>query len=435
MHRSGTSAVTRVLSLLGADLPGDLMPPLAGNNARGFWESRGLESIHNELLAAAGSSWDDWTRLAPEWFDSPVSARFRARLLAWLDTNFASSRVFVIKDPRMCRFFPLWRSVLEEFGSDVRVVLPLRNPVEVASSLSDRDGFSAATSHLMWLRHVLDAEHDTRDLRRCIVPFAALLHDQDRILRTIRHQLRIKWGRPIAAARVEIDDFLSVAERHHAIEDRCLELRPDLTAWVRCTYETLVKMARDGESPEAQAELEAIATEIDRASATFGPLVAEQKTIARIRAQEGDTLRTTISTQAAETARLSQELMTVRAALDERVSEAERLRGELSVVNAVLGERSAALHRALEERSAEVAGVREEMVGIRALLEGTRREVNLSQAVLAERKVEVERLVGELAHLRGELTYMIHSVSWKLTSPLRAIRKRIRLVRRAGPSG
>lgn len=36
MHRSGISALTRIISLLGADLPPNLMPPAADNNAPGF---------------------------------------------------------------------------------------------------------------------------------------------------------------------------------------------------------------------------------------------------------------------------------------------------------------------------------------------------------------------------------------------------------------
>ena len=43
MHRSGTSALTRILHLAcGADLPTDLMPPRPDNVA-GFWEPLGTE--------------------------------------------------------------------------------------------------------------------------------------------------------------------------------------------------------------------------------------------------------------------------------------------------------------------------------------------------------------------------------------------------------
>ena len=50
MHRSGTSAVTRVLNLLGAELGDDLMPA-GSDNPGGFWEYRGVVELHERLLA------------------------------------------------------------------------------------------------------------------------------------------------------------------------------------------------------------------------------------------------------------------------------------------------------------------------------------------------------------------------------------------------
>ena len=41
MHRSGTSALTRVLNLLGVALGDDLMPP-GPDNPLGFWEHQAL---------------------------------------------------------------------------------------------------------------------------------------------------------------------------------------------------------------------------------------------------------------------------------------------------------------------------------------------------------------------------------------------------------
>src|ERR1051325_3197571 len=103
MHRSGTSALTRLLSLLGADLPGNLMPPWTDNET-GFWESKDLQELHDAMLASCGSSWDDVLPVPPAWFASEVAADFRGQVLAVLERDFAASEWFVIKDPRACRF-------------------------------------------------------------------------------------------------------------------------------------------------------------------------------------------------------------------------------------------------------------------------------------------------------------------------------------------
>src|SRR3954464_2713902 len=58
MHRSGTSAVTQVLALAGADLPQNVM---AGDehNARGYFEPWKIALFNDERLRAAGGAWDD----------------------------------------------------------------------------------------------------------------------------------------------------------------------------------------------------------------------------------------------------------------------------------------------------------------------------------------------------------------------------------------
>ena len=58
MHRSGTSALARVLSLRGAELPAHLMPPNHGN-ASGYWEPAPIVAINDEMLEYFGSAWDD----------------------------------------------------------------------------------------------------------------------------------------------------------------------------------------------------------------------------------------------------------------------------------------------------------------------------------------------------------------------------------------
>ena len=66
MHRSGTSALTRTLSLLGIDLPKNLMQPVQGNNETGFWESIDVYHLNDEILRSADSHWSDWNKFQQE---------------------------------------------------------------------------------------------------------------------------------------------------------------------------------------------------------------------------------------------------------------------------------------------------------------------------------------------------------------------------------
>ena len=46
MHRSGTSALTRVFGILGCDLPQTVLPP-SRSNPQGFWESRAVMELND----------------------------------------------------------------------------------------------------------------------------------------------------------------------------------------------------------------------------------------------------------------------------------------------------------------------------------------------------------------------------------------------------
>jgi hypothetical protein len=107
MHRSGTSAMTRALSLAGAGLPRTLMPAGA-DNPDGFWESGPVAQLNDELLGEIGSRWDDVFGFVSR----PDAARFRtsavSRIRQCLEEEFGGASLPVIKDPRLSLLMDLW---------------------------------------------------------------------------------------------------------------------------------------------------------------------------------------------------------------------------------------------------------------------------------------------------------------------------------------
>ena len=125
----------RVLSLVGCDLPKTLMKAVPNNNEAGFWESQPIADLNDEILASAGSAWDDWRSFDSGWHASPVADEFRERAQALLHEEFGKSRLFVLKDPRICRLLPFWNDAIRAFGAERFVVSPIRNPLDVSMSL------------------------------------------------------------------------------------------------------------------------------------------------------------------------------------------------------------------------------------------------------------------------------------------------------------
>jgi len=417
MHRSGTSALTRMFNLLGADLPRNVMGPGRGNDA-GHWESADLVVVHDELLASAGSRWDDWRAFNPEWSTSGMAETFRARLLAIVQADFQTSPLFLLKDPRICRFMPVWRDVLARFGATPHVAIPVRNPVEVAASLKARDGFPPAKSYLLWLRHVLDAERSTRDLPRAFTTYDSLMDDWRRVARDVANNLGVHWPRWSDTAALDIDRFMSASLRHHAVDPAQLAVRADIVGWVRETYNALAAMAGQGENARARATLDRIAAEFDRASFAFGLALAAESGRAdeaeqekQRLTQEIETVRQDAAAQAAqareealrahdeaarardEAARASADAAKARDEVAQVSAEAARLREEAGV-QAVRFDELAAAHAANLD---ETARLERDLAATQS--DGARlaRELDGARGLLREAQTEVQRLAGDVA--------------------------------------
>ncbi|MFD2498002.1 sulfotransferase family protein [Rhizorhabdus histidinilytica] len=176
MHRSGTSALTRLIGHLGAALPADAIEAHA-DNARGYWESAAIVKAGDQLLRAARSSWFDPRPLDLSRLEPSALRSRKDRLWEAVVAAFGDAPLIAIKDPRQCRFVPTVVETLAEHGVASRAVLMLRNPDAIARSVARRDGTTPAYAQLLWLRHMIDAERATRGLQRAVIDYDAMLAD------------------------------------------------------------------------------------------------------------------------------------------------------------------------------------------------------------------------------------------------------------------
>jgi hypothetical protein len=177
MSRTGTSALTRVLSLCGLELPGELVEPNYANPT-GFWEPVTVVSMNEAFLRDHGSSWCDpaMRPLNEQILDSHESAAFIDKIVAFVSTS-ASDRPMLIKDPRIASLTPFWFEGVRRCGFQTKILIPVRHPFEVAASLAKRDGASPELSDTLWLKANFLAERSSRDLPRLFVEYSSLLTD------------------------------------------------------------------------------------------------------------------------------------------------------------------------------------------------------------------------------------------------------------------
>ena len=264
MHRSGTSAVSRTLSLLGAKLPSDLMPE-GPDNPSGFWESAEAMRIHDHFLAEAGSGWDDPRPLPPEAFTGKAAAACQDELLALLHQDFADAPLFVLKDPRISRLLPLWTPVLQRFGAEPLAVLPVRNPLDVAMSLRLRNQISREKAHALWLVHMVLAERGTRPWRRIFVDYDQFLAEPEAQTLRLAEGLGCFEPQAVQTALPAITGFWAETLRHH----HSAQQEPPLPGWLRQAYGWACKACLQPED----SNLEDLAQILDGLSEMFGPLL------------------------------------------------------------------------------------------------------------------------------------------------------------------
>lgn len=255
MHRSGTSALAGVLGLVGADLPQDLMPPNPAN-PRGYFESMKAYRLNDALLASAGSAWDDWRAVNPDWYRSPRFDEYRARATEMLAQEFGSSRFFLLKDPRICRLLPFWKTALRDSGIRPLFICTHRPAQEVAASLSVREGWTYSHGLLLWLRHALDAEAYSRGEARVFVSYDMLLHDWRATLDRIAGALDLNWPVAPEAVAPSITAFLSNELRHFWAESAGPSTQ--LIGWVGEVQAIFDRMTRDDERMADRLRLDAI---------------------------------------------------------------------------------------------------------------------------------------------------------------------------------
>ena len=374
MHRSGTSALVRVLNLLGVDLPTELYPARP-DNPLGYWEPVAVVEAHEKFLAAIGSSFDDVSSLPAAALRGEDARGLEDRLVQILEDEFEGMRQFVVKDPRLCRVVPIWIAALTRFGAAPRFVLTVRNPLEVAASLKVRNEYSTTKSLLLWLRHMLEAEWHSRGFPRSIVSFDQLLRDWQGTVDRIGHDLGVSWPRRSHAAHAEIEQFLSPGSRHHSFELDELRARADIVDWVKTAYEVFAAAAA-GDRIEENV-LDTLRGELDRADSAFGPLLAELE-LAQHEQEE------TLAAQATTLAETAAAAKAATKELDEAGAKIARLNADVS------------------RREEKLAAARTEAAATRQQVEQLQAELDRQQNELAEAKAGASALEERIQTLVAE---------------------------------
>ena len=237
MHRSGTSALTGVLSLCGAYVGTDdrLLTP-SRHNPKGFWEICDVKRLNDLLLHDMGCDWQRVLALGARQPTAAALAAFHAGASTVVG-DLERFRPWAMKDPRLCITLPWWRPHLEA----PVCILTHRNPVEIARSLAARNRTPEPFGVALWERYMQMALSATSGLPRIVIGHDRLLRQPvettARLIETLKGLGVTGMEMPDSAT---ITGFIDSALHRHAADDA--ELEGALTCEQRALHVSL----RDG---------------------------------------------------------------------------------------------------------------------------------------------------------------------------------------------
>jgi len=238
MHRSGTSAMARMCNLLGYDLGQDLLEP-RDDNKSGFWENAAFVKIHEKMLDELGIDWRDYVPFDQDWAEQDAIVELRQDLARACQAQFLEMGYWCVKDPRVCRLFPLWRSVCNELEVTPKVILMFRHPAAVAASIGKRNDVAGQDALLAWLKYNLDAIAAADGLAVSYVSFESFQQAWRDVAHRIAKDIETEWPTSVDEAAEEMDAFFDPKMIHHRPQ-RDLDGDTKIVGWCQDLYDALI---------------------------------------------------------------------------------------------------------------------------------------------------------------------------------------------------
>ncbi len=381
----------RLLNLLGVQIgpEEDLLGPGEADNARGYWEQQWMVELNDEILAKLGSVWWQSLPAEPGWQRSSDFDELRARARGLLQQTFAGIQLWGWKDPRTTLTLPFWK----ELVPNARYVICLRNPADAISSIQRRPEpeLSVGAWGELWLEYTARALKETQGCTRTLVFYEDFFEDAQAQLARMASLLDLQLPERGRLPQ-RLADEITQALRHHATSPRELAASWGISPAARTLFLALRAAedarraggGRDAQLPEA---LGRIAPE----------LWWERHTANDLRCAFAEAQQTTTV------------LQNEQRELTDAVVQA---RAEATELRTLLGQ--------------EREQFRDQLASAQLELEHTRTELTAAAVQQSETQVGLSTLGDRLQRQGVVLDQLQSSLSWRLTAPLRAIKRAVR---------
>jgi hypothetical protein len=164
--------VTRLLQACGLFLGSEEELGFDSNNGEPHFENVRFVELNDEILSRLGGSWNNPPEFLPGWEAMPEVETLTARAKK-LIKRLSGQHYWGWKDPRNSLTLAFWRRLVP----DLRLVICLRNPVEVAHSLRKRGDLLGIPPFQLWLTYYREALSAIPPQQRVVTHYESYFED------------------------------------------------------------------------------------------------------------------------------------------------------------------------------------------------------------------------------------------------------------------
>jgi hypothetical protein len=201
--------VARLLQACGLFLGPEQELGFDSNNGERHFENLCFVAFNDEILSRLGGSWNNPPDFSAGWEAMPQVETLTAQAKK-LTRRLSSQYYWGWKDPRNSLTLPFWRGIV----SDLRVVICLRNPLEVAHSLRKRGDLIGIPLFLLWLTYYRELLAAIPPAQRVVTHYESYFQDSTTELQRVANRIGMEVPADVVTrACAHISDDL----RHHRI--------------------------------------------------------------------------------------------------------------------------------------------------------------------------------------------------------------------------
>lgn len=429
MHRTGSSAITRGLLALGVDLGSRLMEPIAGINEKGFFEDLDVYELNEALLHEFAEAWWTLTPLSPQALSGPIAQRFKLRAVTLVRHKLQSASFLGLKDPRFCKLLPFWQEVFNLVDAQTSYIITCRNPLSVAQSLTQRDGFDREKGYYLYLQYGVSSLVHTARQSRIVVDYDNVMNRASAELSRLSNFLGLSGFDPSSPAFTEYQNqFLENRLRHSQYQADDLVLDSAVPPSMIALYRLLQGLASDRLSFDTRK----VASIINQLRSSLHDVTPA---LHYIRTCDENLIRLThlVDDSEVQIGKLNQNLAEhEQTIVDFRHQQAESQQRIVTLLGEIdeLHQQKSDLQKQLAVSGNQQAELQRRIVTLQQQTSDSQRQLALFRQQHAESQPQIEILQQEHAHLKQEINSVraqLHDVltsrSWRITEPLRSFRR------------